>query len=96
MLTTASKFEDLGVSAYNGGGAAITDPRHLAIAGSIVSVEARHAAILRDLMASLTPSFAGPDVVDGAGLDVARRPSEVLGIAAPFILKPPLTGTQLP
>ena len=44
VLTTASTFEDLGVAAYNGGGAAIQNPQYLAVAGSIVSVEARHAA----------------------------------------------------
>ncbi|MDB5643869.1 MAG: Tat (twin-arginine translocation) pathway signal sequence containing protein [Hyphomicrobiales bacterium] len=88
VLTTASTFEDLGVSAYNGGGQSIADPKYLAIAGSIVSVEARHAAVLRDLIAAWSPSFAGDDVVDRSGLDVARAPSQVLALAAPFIATP--------
>jgi hypothetical protein len=95
VLTTASTFEDLGVSAYNGGGAAIKNPAYLAAAGSIVSVEARHAAILRDLISPLSPSFAGSDVVDWSGLDVARPPSQVLAMAAPFIATP-ISATQLP
>lgn len=95
VLSTASTFEDLGVSAYNGGGAAIKDPRYLAAAGSIVSVEARHAAILRDLINPLSASFAGFDVVDIGGLDVARPPSQVLAMAAPFIATP-VTANQLP
>ncbi len=95
VLTTASTFEDLGVSAYNGGGQAIKNPRYLAAAGSIVSVEARHAAILRDLISPLSSSFAGIDVVDFSGLDVARAPSQVLMAAAPFIATP-ITATQLP
>ena len=95
VLTTASTFEDLGVSAYNGGGQALTNPAYLAAAGSIVSVEARHAAILRDLIMPLSSSFAGPDVVDFSGLDVVRPPSQVLAAAAPFIATP-LSASQLP
>lgn len=94
VITTASTFEDLGVSAYNGGGAAIKNPAYLAAAGSIVSVEARHAAVLRDIIAPLTSNFAG-DVVDWKGLDVARAPSQVLAIAGPFIATP-VTASQLP
>lgn len=95
VLSTASTFEDLGVSAYNGGGQAIRNPAYLAAAGSIVSVEARHAAILRDLINPLSSSFAGFDVVDFSGLDVARAPSQVLAAASPFIATP-ITATQLP
>ncbi len=95
VLTTASTFEDLGVSAYNGGGAAIKNPQYLAIAGSIVSVEARHAATLRDLISPLSTAFAGDDVVNANGLDVARLPSQVLPIAAPFIATP-VSAYQLP
>ena len=95
VITTASTFEDLGVSAYNGGGQAIRSPAYLAAAGSIVSVEARHAAILRDLINPLSSNFAGWDVVDLNGLDVARAPSQVLMAAAPFIATP-ITATQLP
>lgn len=95
VITTAITFEDLGVSAYNGGGQAIRNPAYLAAAGTIVSVEARHAAILRDLATPLTSAFAGFDVVDLSGLDVARAPSQVLAVAAPFIATP-VTATQLP
>lgn len=95
VLKTAITFEDLGVSAYNGGGAAIENVKYLAAAGSIVSVEARHAAILRDVFNNLTTAFAGDDVVDAAGLDVARLPSMVLPLAGPFIATP-VTASQLP
>ena len=95
VLKIASAFEDLGVSAYNGGGAAISSPKYLAAAGPIVSVEARHAAILRDLLSPLTEAFAGSDVVDASGLDVANPPSKVLAAAGPFI-KTPVSATHLP
>ncbi len=54
------------------------------LAGKIVSVEARHAATLRDLIDY--GSFAGPDVVNEQGLDVVRTPPEVLALADPFII----------
>jgi hypothetical protein len=46
VLATAKAFEDLGVTAYNGAGQLITDPNYLGLAGKIVSVEARHAALI--------------------------------------------------
>ena len=60
VLKTAMTFEDLGVSAYNGGGAAIQNPKYLAAAGSIVSVEARHAAWVR----SIEDRDPAPDATD--------------------------------
>lgn len=95
VLTAARTFEDLGVSAYNGAGKLIKDVNYLLLAGKIVSVEARHAAIIRDLLSSRTTAFAGDDVVATAtGLDVARLPSAVLPLAQPFIQNK-VTATQL-
>ena len=85
VLGTAMAFEDLGVSAYNGAGQLISTtgngPLYLTLAGKIVSVEARHAAIIREVIAANT--FA--DTVDANGLDPARTPAQVLAIADPFI-----------
>jgi hypothetical protein len=61
VLGAAKAFEDLGVAAYNGAGQYITSPTYLYIAGKIVSVEARHAAIIRDLVSEGT--FVGNDVI---------------------------------
>ena len=84
VLTTARTFEDLGVSAYNGAGKLLADANNLLAAGKIVSVEARHAAAIRDLIAP--GSFAANDVVDANGLDSpARTPAEVLQAADTFI-----------
>ncbi len=93
VLTTARSFEDLGVSAYNGAGQLITSPDYLVLAGKIVSVEARHAAYIRDLIAN--GSFAGSDVVDNNGLDKSRSPQEVLSIAGAY-LKSSLNANNLP
>ena len=86
VLTTARTFEDLGVAAYNGAGKLIKDVNYLLLAGKIVSVEARHAAIIRDLLSPKTAAFAGDDVITPAsGLDRALLPSAVLAAAQPFV-----------
>lgn len=84
VLGTAKAFEDLGVSAYNGAGQLIENPEYLLYAGKIVSVEARHAAAIRDLISY--GSFADSSVVDAMGLDVVRTPQEVLAIADTYIV----------
>lgn len=85
VLTTAKTFEDLGVAAYNGAGKLLKDKAYLLAAGRIVSVEARHAATIRDLLQPGSVAFSGPDVVDAKGLDGAKAPAEVLKAADPFI-----------
>lgn len=79
VLETARTFEDLGVSAYNGAGKYLRDGRNLLVAGKIVSVEARHAAVIRDLLDTTGTAFA-PNA-----FDPANEPSTVLAAANPFI-----------
>ena len=79
ILKNAQTFEDLGVAAYNGAGKQLKDGRNLLVAGKIVSVEARHAAAIRDARDTTGRLFAGDDVVAVAnGLDVKMEPSAVL------------------
>ena len=85
VLGTAKVFEDLGVSAYNGAGKLIQNPDYLLAAGKIVSIEARHAATIRDLLQPNSPSFAGYDIIDKNGLDLVNEPAAVLKAAGPFI-----------
>jgi hypothetical protein len=94
VLATAKAFEDLGVSAYNGAGKLLTDVNNLVFAGKIVSVEARHAAIIRELITRNT--FVTDDVVNpNTGLDLARTPNEVLSIASAY-LKTKINASNLP
>ena len=95
VLSVAKTFEDLGVAAYNGAGKLLQDVNLLLVAGKIVSVEARHAAAIRDVINPLSMDFAGDDVVDENGLDKALMPSEVLAAAQPFI-KDKIDGSELP
>jgi hypothetical protein len=99
VLNTAKAFEDLGVSAYNGAGKLLTSATYLGLAGKIVSVEARHAALIRDLisngtfadLASLSP--LGADNTNG--LDASRTPAQVLAIAGTY-LKTKVNANNLP
>lgn len=84
VLATAKAFEDLGVSAYNGAGELLQSADYLLYAGKIVSVEARHAATLRDMISY--GSFADSTAVNSMGLDLYRTPPEVLAIADQYIL----------
>ncbi|GAB2794220.1 hypothetical protein HNQ93_003850 [Hymenobacter luteus] len=98
VLTNAQAFEDLGVAAYNGAGRFITSAANLVLAGKIVSVEARHAALIRDLRQY--NSFVAGDVVDlftptsetsapgagtGTGKEKSLRPQQVLSVANQFL-----------
>lgn len=93
VLQTARTFEDLGVSAYNGAARLIESADYLKLAGKIVSVEARHAGLIRELIE--LGSFADSTVLTGDALDVSRPPSEVLIAAQPF-LKTKISGSNLP
>lgn len=81
VLQTARTFEDLGVSAYNGAARYLSSAAFLGIAGKIVSVEARHAAAIRDLLEPRSAAFAP------ASFDAANTPQFVLTAADPFIVE---------
>lgn len=93
VLGAAKAFEDLGVSAYNGAGKLIASADYLLLAGKIVSVEARHAAYIRDLISN--GSFGDSEVVDANGLELSRDPNAVLSIAGTY-LKSKISAKNLP
>jgi rubrerythrin len=94
VLDHAKLFEDTGVAAYNGAGNLIKTPDYLVLAGKIVSVEARHASVIRDLLKANSADFAGDDVVDMDGLDQAIDPAVILAAVKPFI-KTNVTGANV-
>ncbi|WP_418285190.1 ferritin-like domain-containing protein [Halorubrum sp. DTA46] len=77
FLATAAMLEDIGVSAYAGAAPHIENEDLVAPALSIHSVEARHASFVR----TLTNQTGYPEA-----FDAARSRSEVLELAAPFIV----------
>jgi Ferritin-like domain len=104
ILSTSQLLEDTGVSAYNGAGKYLTVAANLVVAGKIVSVEARHAAAIRDardIRAGNTgKAFAGDDTVNAAGLDVKNEPMNVIaavgGLNVLSTTTPVSIGTQPP
>jgi rubrerythrin len=76
FLRLAQTFEDTGVSAYNGAAPQIKSPEVLEAAGSIVQVEARHAAAIR-LQIGDQPS--------PVAFDPALSEAKVLKAVEPFI-----------
>ena len=80
MAATARIVESVGVSAYLGGAALVSDPVLLTSAASILTVEARHQTILNIL------SSIGTAIPDA--FDFALTPSEVLALASPFFNGP--------
>ena len=88
VLATAKALEDTGVAAYNGAGKYITNSAYLVIAGKIVSVEARHASAIRNVINPGTAAFSGDDVIDANGLDLAKEPKDIVMAAGGFIKTP--------
>jgi hypothetical protein len=97
VYAAARTLEDIGVAAYNGAGKLLSDGLYLRMLGKIASVEARHAAFVRDQ--AQPGSFAAADVVattgDSAGLDIVKTPLEVAELIAKF-LPVALVATGLP
>jgi len=71
VLAAAKSIEDLGVAAYNGVAQYLTGPANLLALAKIASVEARHAATIRDLLEPRTSGFAP------VATDDAFRPTKV-------------------
>ncbi|MEO7211969.1 ferritin-like domain-containing protein [Mucilaginibacter sp.] len=83
VLAAAKLLEDTGVTAYDGAGYLIQSADYLTIAGKIVSVEARHAALISNLIKS--GSFADTDQVDANGLNKSATIAQVLAGANGFL-----------
>jgi Ferritin-like domain len=94
VLDAADAFENLGVAAFNGAGPLISNPDYLTAAGSIVSVEARHAAMISALLHGPSRASAGQGHINANGLDATMQPQAVLAKSKPFI-KTALTAASL-
>jgi len=83
VLGAAQAFEDTGVSAYNGAGYLIQSVDYLALAGKIVSVEARHASYIRNLLSG--GSFTDQNLLDADAKDKSASIANVLPIANKYL-----------
>lgn len=79
FLALASVLENTGVGAYNGAAPSLQSKQVLAAAGSIVQIEARHAAAI-DLLIGKSPTPT-------EGFDTPLTKAQVLAKAGPLIKK---------
>jgi hypothetical protein len=79
FLALASVLENTGVGAYNGAAPSLKSQQVLASAGSIVQIEARHAAAI-NLLIGMSPT-------PNQGFDVPLTKTQVLAKAGPLIKK---------
>ncbi|MCC3151810.1 ferritin-like domain-containing protein [Hymenobacter sp. BT770] len=98
VLAGAQQLEDLGVAAYTGALRLLKTITTVSLLAKVVSVEARHAALVRDLR---TPgSFAGDDVVISTGalqsVSLAKTPVQVVAEAKAFFLPIVVSTDSLP
>jgi len=84
VLAAAKTFEDLGVAAYNGAAQYLTDVNNLLVAGKIVSVEARHASAIRDL---LNPKENSANGFAPKSFDDAFSPAKVRTAAQAYVIE---------
>jgi len=108
VLEFSRILEDTGVQAYNGAGNLIENPTYLLLAGKIVSVEARHASAIRDLIGGNTDydNFADEDITVGLTLgdilfpeafDDAVDPRQILeAVAGTGFLKTKIIANNVP
>jgi hypothetical protein len=76
MAATARLVENVGVGAYLGASALLSDPALLTAAASILTVEARHQTMLNVLNGATSIPQA---------FDIALTPPQVLALAGPFV-----------
>ena len=82
VLQTARTFEDLVIKGYNGVASKIVEIRYLTNNAKVVSVDARHAAVVANLYGFR--SFA--DEVNIGGTDDSWTPAQVMAVAQLYIV----------
>jgi len=88
FLTLSSVIENVGVSAYLGAAASISEKAYLTVAGSILTTESRHQGWMSSAVLK-GPAWSGPE-------DTPLDFNEVYSIASQFITSCPSSNPPLP
>lgn len=95
VLAAAQRIEDLGTALLAGALPLFANAGLRQLLTKMLSVEARHAALVRDL--AIPGSFAGPDVVPAAtGLNPTLTPSAGIALLAPYVAPVVISIVNLP
>lgn len=91
-LQSALFFEDLSVQAMNGLTRDLQAAAFITIMAEIISVQARHASYIHELIQP--GSFTG--VLDASGMEVPKKPAQVLALLQGIYIKTKLDAGSLP
>ena len=83
FLKNSVMLEDLAVAAYNGAAKRFTDTSYVLLTAKMATLQARHAAYSRELIAHNT--LADTAIVDTNGLDRAMPPLTVFNAIKPYV-----------
>jgi hypothetical protein len=86
-LSDGRQFQDIGVSMYNSFTELFENPDYLNTIIGIASVEARHAAAMRNLLQPQSTFFIGNDIISANGLDAINSVVDVFRLVSPFIIE---------
>ena len=82
-LNHAIFLEDIAAAAYNGVAQYFTDTSYVLLVAKMATVQARHAAYERNILAANT--FSDSTIVNSNGFDRALTPQQVMAALAPYI-----------
>lgn len=86
VLSTALTLKNMCVSAYNGAAVSIKSADNLTLLSKIVSVEARHASVIANIITM--GSFVASPQIDTNGMDVALNFSQTATVANRYLKNP--------
>ncbi len=93
-LQSALFFEDLTVQAMNGLTRNLQAAAFITIMAEIISVQARHASFIHELV--MPGTFSGASLLNASGMEIHKKPAQVLALLQGIYIKTKLDSGSLP